>query len=95
MMDYLSCGCPDVSYHGRRAWFGDFENYSRSVGVLYAGDYMEKDSQGKGGDDYFYIAYNMHWMPHETALPALSFACLDLHLRSLYDKNHKIPSGNT
>ncbi len=71
MMDYLSCGCPDVSYHGRRAWFGDFENYSRSVGVLYAGDYMEKDSQGKGGDDYFYIAYNMHWMPHETALPAL------------------------
>ena len=32
---------------------------------------MEKDSQGKGGDDYFYIAYNMHWMPHETALPAL------------------------
>lgn len=63
MVDYLSCGYPDVSYHGKRAWFGDFENYSRSVGVLYAGDYP--------GDDYFYVAYNMHWMPHDFALPGL------------------------
>ena len=63
MTDYLSCGYPDVSYHGRQAWFGDFENYSRSVGILYAGDYVE--------DDFFYVAYNMHWMPHEFALPGL------------------------
>lgn len=63
MMDYLSCGYPDVSYHGKQAWFADFENYSRSVGILYAGDYVE--------DDFFYVAYNMHWMPHEFALPAL------------------------
>ena len=65
MMDYLSCGYPDVSYHGKRAWFGDFENYSRSVGVLYAGNYMEDKVS-------FYVAYNMHWMPHEYALPGLS-----------------------
>lgn len=64
MMDYLSCGYPDVSYHGKRAWFGDFENYSRSVGVLYAGNYMEDKVS-------FYVAYNMHWMPHEYALPGL------------------------
>lgn len=64
-MDYLSCGYPDVSYHGKRAWFGDFENYSRSVGVLYAGNYMEDKVS-------FYVAYNMHWMPHEYALPGLS-----------------------
>lgn len=64
MTDYLSCGCPDVSYHGKRAWFGDFENYSRSVGILYAGEYMENEAS-------FYVAYNMHWMPHEFALPGL------------------------
>lgn len=63
MTDYRSCGYPDVSYHGKQAWFGDFENYSRSVGILYAGDYVE--------DDFFYVAYNMHWMPHEFALPGL------------------------
>lgn len=65
MMDYLSCGFPDVSYHGKRAWFGDLENYSRSVGVLYAGEYLKDEAS-------FYVAYNMHWMSHEFALPGLS-----------------------
>lgn len=69
--DYLSCGYPDLSYHGRRAWFGDFENYSRSVGVLYAGEYVERNSSGEKRDDFFYVAYNMHWIPHEFALPDL------------------------
>lgn len=63
-MDYLSCGYPDVSYHGKHAWYGDFETPSRSVGVLYAGDYTE-------GDAYFFAVYNMHWTPHDFALPSL------------------------
>ena len=71
MMDYLSCGYPDVSYHGKQAWFADFENYSRSVGILYAGSYVEAGTEEKGKDDFFYVAYNMHWMPHEYALPGL------------------------
>ncbi len=70
MTDYLSCGYPDVSYHGKQAWFGDFENYSRSVGILYAGDYVGAEAEDEK-DDFFYVAYNMHWMPHEFALPAL------------------------
>ena len=70
MTDYLSCGYPDVSYHGKQAWFGDFENYSRSVGILYAGDYAGAGAEEEK-DDFFYVAYNMHWMPHEFALPAL------------------------
>ena len=37
------------------------------MGILYAGDYVE--------DDFFYVAYNMHWMPHEFALPALPGDC--------------------
>jgi len=64
VMDYLSCGYPDVSYHGKHAWYGDFETPSRSVGILYAGDYAEDDN-------YFFAAYNMHWTPHEFALPSL------------------------
>lgn len=69
--DYLSCGHPDVSYHGKRAWLGDFENYSRSVGILYAGEYVAANSEGNESDDSFYAAYNMHWIPHEFALPKL------------------------
>ena len=71
MTDYLSCGHPDISYHGRRAWLGDFENYSRSVGVFYGGDYIAANSGGKEKDSFFYVAYNMHWIPHEFALPSL------------------------
>ncbi len=71
MTDYLSCGCPDVSYHGKRAWFGNFEAGSRSVGILYAGDYVEANSGGELKDDTFYVACNMHWTPQELALPAL------------------------
>lgn len=71
MTDYLSCGHPDISYHGKRAWLGDFENYSRSVGVFYGGDYIAANSGGKEKDSFFYVAYNMHWIPHEFALPSL------------------------
>ncbi len=71
LTDYLSCGCPDVSYHGKRAWFGNFETGSRSVGILYAGNYVGANSGGELQDDTFYAAYNMHWTPQELALPAL------------------------
>ena len=71
MTDYLSCGHPDISYHGKRAWLGDFENYSRSVGIFYGGDYIAANTEGKEEDSFFYVAYNMHWIPHEFALPNL------------------------
>jgi glycogen operon protein len=64
MTDYLSCGYPDVSYHSRRAWFGEFESYNKNVGVLYAGHYNSENT-------WFYVAYNMHWTPREFALPLL------------------------
>ena len=71
MTDYLSCGHPDISYHGKRAWLGDFENYSRSVGIFYGGDYIAANTEGREKDCFFYVAYNMHWIPHEFALPSL------------------------
>jgi len=63
MKDYLSKGMPDLSYHGKRAWYGDFESYSRQVGIMYAGCYT--------GGETLYVLYNMHTTAHEFALPTL------------------------
>lgn len=64
IMDSLSCGYPDLSYHGEKAWYPEFESCSRRFGVMYCGRYA-------GEDDFFYFACNMHWLPHEFALPSL------------------------
>lgn len=69
IMDYKSCGRPDVSYHGENAWRPDFENYRRQFGILYWGPYGKK-ADGTA-DDTFYVAYNMHWEPHVFGLPHL------------------------
>lgn len=69
IMDYASCGFPDLSYHSDSAWSAKFDNYLRHVGLMMCGKYA-KDENGKE-DDFFYIAYNMHWQPHELALPKL------------------------
>lgn len=63
MRDWLSRGMPDLSYHGKKAWYGEFENYSRQLGVLYAGCYT--------GGRTCYVLYNMHMIEHEFALPIL------------------------
>lgn len=69
-MDYLGYGCPDVSLHGEEAWKPALERYSRYVGVLYCGKYALNADRREDND--FYVAYNMHWEPHEFALPRLS-----------------------
>lgn len=62
-MDRIGCGVPDISYHGESAWRAQTEVSSRQLGVYYSG-------AAAGGDDCF-AAYNMHWLGHEFALPAL------------------------
>jgi glycogen operon protein len=69
LMDYESCGYPDLSYHGEQAWYARFENYNRHLGMMYCGMY-EKKADGNA-DDFIYIAMNMHWITHEFALPIL------------------------
>lgn len=69
LMDYLSCGRPDVSYHGVRAWRPEFENFRRQIGIMYCGEYG-KHPDGTA-DNSFFVAYNMHWEPHEFDLPNL------------------------
>ncbi|MEF9941294.1 MAG: alpha-amylase family glycosyl hydrolase [Lachnospiraceae bacterium] len=63
-VDQMSCGVPDVSYHGASAWQVPSEVASRQLGVYYAG--------ACAMDDDCFIAYNMHWEKHPFALPALS-----------------------
>ena len=62
-MDQTCCGVPDVSYHGENAWQAPSEVSSRQLGVYYSGAVLE-------GEDCF-VAYNMHWLKHTFALPAL------------------------
>lgn len=62
--DYLSCGYPDISYHGGNAWYNAMEPFNRHIGIMYYGKYADDDK-------IIYIAYNMHWESHELALPKL------------------------
>ncbi len=61
--DRVGCGVPDVSYHGESAWRVPSEISSRQLGVYYSGE-------AYGGADC-YVVYNMHWLSHMFALPAL------------------------
>ena len=69
MLDYLSCGFPDLSYHGEEAWKLRTDRQSRIAGLMYCGSYAKRSH--KEDDESFYIAYNMHWEEHDFALPAL------------------------
>ena len=69
VMDYLACGHPDISYHGVNAWRPEFENFRRQIGIMYSGEYGIRPDGTE--DDYFFVTYNMHWEPHEFALPNL------------------------
>lgn len=60
-VDYLSCGYPDVSYHGQEAWSPDTGPASRSIGILYCGSASE----------LFYVGVNMHWETQLLGLPKL------------------------
>ncbi len=41
--DFEFTGCPDVSFHGTKAWYPDFGYYSRTLGVLLNGAYADAD----------------------------------------------------
>ena len=64
LTDQLSSGFPDLSFHGERAWYGDFDGVNRHLGCMYSGRYA-------GEEGFLYIAYNFHWNPQEFALPLL------------------------
>ncbi|HCL03683.1 MAG TPA: hypothetical protein DHW61_14980 [Lachnoclostridium phytofermentans] len=67
-IDILSCGCPDISYHGSKAWYPDISHSSRTLGVLLHGAFALKDKTTS--DASCYIAMNAHWEEHSFALPS-------------------------
>lgn len=69
IMDTLSCGYPDLSYHGQNAWRPQTESYNRHVGMMYCGKYA-KNVSGKE-DAFLYVAMNMHWEPQKLGFPKL------------------------
>lgn len=69
MMDFISCGYPDLSYHGQEPWKPCFDYHSRELGVLYCGKYSKINR--RVDDDFFYVTLNMHWEEHSYGLPDL------------------------
>ena len=63
-MDKKSCGYPDLSYHGSKAWYGDFGYTQRHLGMLYCGSYVQEKR-------FLYVLYNMHPQKQQLALPKL------------------------
>lgn len=57
-MDYIYCGMPDVSFHSTKAWYADYNHYSRVLGILFSGKYAKVNNNTDDGT--FYLAINMH-----------------------------------
>lgn len=68
-IDTLSCGFPDISFHGREAWRPDTGSASRCIGIMYCGFYAAEGEQEE--ERFFYIAVNMHWQVDYLGLPKL------------------------
>lgn len=68
-MDYLSCGYPDISFHGKEAWRPDTGAESRSIGILCCERYAKPEDAS--GDSFFYIGINMHWESYIFGLPQM------------------------
>lgn len=86
-MDYLSCGFPDISFHGKDAWIPDTSSESRSLGVMYCGLY-ESDVDKKNNPS-FYIAINMNWKTYSFGLPQLPKGMEWVQLLSTYVQEQK------
>ncbi|MDO5572419.1 MAG: hypothetical protein Q4G60_00400 [bacterium] len=69
IMDYISCGYPDLSYHGESAWYPKFDNHIRHIGMMFCGKYAKINHSQE--DSFLYAAFNMHWDTHAFGLPKL------------------------
>ncbi|MCR5303591.1 MAG: hypothetical protein K6E33_03435 [Lachnospiraceae bacterium] len=66
LTDYLSYGCPDISFHGQDVWRARTDPVSHSFAVLYALKYGDGTDEG-----YIYAGFNMHWEKHVFSLPTI------------------------
>jgi len=68
MLDEAICGYPDLSYHSEEPWKCSYDDLTRHFGMMYCGNYSDDEAEK---DTFIYLAVNMHWIPHEFALPKL------------------------
>lgn len=68
-MDHLSCGYPDISFHGREAWIPNTSSESRSLGIMYCCRYGKDED--KAEETLLYLGINMHWMTQQFGLPQI------------------------
>ena len=68
MLDEAICGYPDLSYHSEEPWKCSYDDLTRHFGMMYCGNYSDDETEK---DTFIYLAVNMHWIPHEFALPKL------------------------
>ncbi len=61
--DYRHLGCPDVSYHGEKAWITGLDSSRMSIGILYNGAYLDDNAED------IYVAYNFYSGVTTLALP--------------------------
>ena len=92
-LDSISCGYPDLSYHGIEAWRPELQYNSRILGMYLCGKYT-KDKNGRS----FYIGINMHWENHRLAVPKLLKnerykKIIDTSIKSGDSKLNEIPVG--
>jgi glycogen operon protein len=66
--DQVGSGFADISWHGVRAWYPDWSDYSRTLAFMLDGEHA---LDGAALDDTIYVAMNMHWDAHKFELPAL------------------------
>lgn len=64
LIDYLSCGYPDLSYHEENAWISPQFLNRRALGVMYCGRYV-------GEKEDIYVGYNFSDYSKKLALPKL------------------------
>lgn len=60
------CGFPQMSLHGTEAWNGNYNEDTRTIGVMFAG--RNKDT---AKDDIIYLAVNTFWEPQSMEIPKL------------------------
>ena len=87
-IDYISCGYPDISLHGKDAWRPDTSRESRSLGILYCCKYGTHDGD-KADDSYIYIGINMRWESRVLGLPKMPKGLSWVKLFSTETEPHK------
>ncbi len=83
MLDEKAYGYPDLSYHSEEPWKCSYDDLTRHFAMMYCGNYSE-DTKEVG--TFIYFAANMHWIPHEFALPKLPKG---IKWYSVYDTDKK------